>query len=279
MLYLKFQRQYHRHDIFLLSFSSGINRDQRQIQTSSHQPAEIRGILFDKDGTLVDFDLTWIPAYFKALDVFCLDQPDDDLRQRCLTAAGYDLTNNCTIPNSPLAVEGADDIAAIWLQVAGQPNHADRIAGLVAIMEQAAADSPAPLFDVAALFADLAARDLVLGIATMDAEWVARRTLEHLQAAEHVTYYAGYDSGFGRKPGPGMVSRFCDDSGLRPEQVMVVGDNLHDLHMARAAGAGLAVGVCSGVATAPDLASDADHVIADAREVTGLPGLSGFSGL
>ncbi len=51
---------------------------------------------------------------------------------------------------------------------------------------------------------------------------------------------------------------------------MVVGDNPHDLHMARDAGAGLAVGVCSGVGGIEDLKADADHVIEDATGVVWL---------
>jgi phosphoglycolate phosphatase len=49
--------------------------------------------------------------------------------------------------------------------------------------------------------------------------------------------------------------------------VAVVGDSLHDLHMARAAGAGLAVGVLTGPATRTDLEDHADVVMGSIAEL------------
>ena len=58
-----------------------------------------------------------------------------------------------------------------------------------------------------------------------------------------------------------MVLGFCRATGLSPHEVAVIGDSTHDLHMARAAGAGLAVGVLTGPARDADLAPDADVVL------------------
>jgi phosphoglycolate phosphatase len=231
---------------------------------------DIKGILFDKDGTLVDFDRTWIPAYHKALDELCDTHPDPNLKIRCLQATGYDAENDCIVPNSPLAVEGSDDVAAMWLEVAGEAPKKNTVDRLVSIMETAAADAPSALFDVAALFDRLSDRGMILGIATMDAEWVARRSLAHFKADGHTRFYAGYDSGYGRKPDPGMVLAFSEQKELLPSQIMVVGDNLHDLHMGINAGAGLSVGVCSGVANRVDLADVADYVVEDATGIEAL---------
>jgi phosphoglycolate phosphatase len=55
--------------------------------------------------------------------------------------------------------------------------------------------------------------------------------------------------------------------------VAVVGDNLHDLEMARAAGAGLAVGVLSGTSAIDELGPHADHVIASIAELPEVLGL------
>lgn len=55
---------------------------------------------------------------------------------------------------------------------------------------------------------------------------------------------------------------FAVRHGLQPGEIALVGDSLHDLHAARAAGA-TAIAVLSGLATADELSGDADHVIAD----------------
>ncbi len=230
----------------------------------------IRGILFDKDGTLIDFDRTWVPAYSTALDDLCDGSADAGLKLRCLVATGYDEETGGTVPNSPMAAAGNDEIAGLWLEVAEAPRTDQAISRLVDVMENHAASHPVPLFDLGQLFERLTGRGLVLGVATMDAEWVARQTLSHLEVEAHIGFCAGYDSGHGRKPGGGMATAFCAYENLRPEEIMVVGDNPHDLHMARDAGAGLAVGVCSGVGGVEDLQADADHIIDDATGIVRL---------
>lgn len=228
---------------------------------------DIGGILFDKDGTLLDFEQTWMPAYGAALDDLCATTGDATLKERCLAASGYDAELGRAKPNSPMAADGNDQIAAIWLRTAGQEASGDKIERLVKIMETHAAENPKPLFDIAALFASLKGRGLALGIATMDAEWSARRSLAQMSADHYVSFFAGYDSGHGRKPEPGMVTAFCAEAGLRPHEIMVVGDNLHDLHMAKNAAAALAVGVCSGVGGRRDLSAVADHIVEDAGAI------------
>ena len=54
----------------------------------------------------------------------------------------------------------------------------------------------------------------------------------------------------------------------RPEEVAMVGDNRHDLEMARAAGAGAAIGVLTGNSSFDDLSPLADAVI---RSIADLP--------
>jgi phosphoglycolate phosphatase len=60
-----------------------------------------------------------------------------------------------------------------------------------------------------------------------------------------------------------MVEAFCLRLSLQPAEVAVVGDTLHDLHMGRAAGAGLVVGVLSGAGTREVLESHCDHLLED----------------
>ena len=68
------------------------------------------------------------------------------------------------------------------------------------------------------------------------------------------------------KPAPDPVFAVCQALGSEPPRVAVVGDSPADLAMARAAGAGLVVGVLSGVGTAADLAA-ADVVLGSVAEL------------
>ena len=64
----------------------------------------------------------------------------------------------------------------------------------------------------------LAAMKLPLGIATNDSESAARAHMERLELLEPFCYIAGYDSGYGEKPGPGMVTGYADHLGLSAEE-------------------------------------------------------------
>ena len=95
-----------------------------------------------------------------------------------------------------------------------------------------------PVTDLRVLFRRLKAQGLKIGIASSDNESSIRRTAARFEIDGWVDFIAGYDSGFGSKPEPGMLLGFCQSTGLEPRQVAMVGDNAHDLHMGQAAGAG-----------------------------------------
>ena len=96
----------------------------------------------------------------------------------------------------------------------------------------AAGRDAVPVTDLDAFFADLAARGFVLGVATMDGEAAARAALDRLGAGRHLAFLCGGDSGWGTKPGPGMVHAFLAATGCGAGEVTVVGDNPHDMEMA-----------------------------------------------
>jgi phosphoglycolate phosphatase len=58
-----------------------------------------------------------------------------------------------------------------------------------------------------------------------------------------------------------MVLGFCEHTGCDASEVVVVGDNLHDMEMAMAAKAALRVGVLTGTSSEQQLAPLADVII------------------
>ncbi|TIM73815.1 MAG: hypothetical protein E5Y60_11365 [Mesorhizobium sp.] len=74
--------------------------------------AEIKGILFDKDGTLVDFNATWLGvADFMAMDAAEGDRWKAD---RLLAAAGYDFATKRFKPDSIFASGTNMDVVELW---------------------------------------------------------------------------------------------------------------------------------------------------------------------
>lgn len=229
----------------------------------------IKGIVFDKDGTLTDFHRTWIPAYRQAALQVTERIGRKEMLAELLLIGGFDEASGRFDPSSPLACGSTAEIARLW-SAHSCIEYPTVLAGLEATFERYAASCPVPAADLVDLFTRLRERGIVLGVATMDSEALAHATLERLQVARFMSFVCGYDTGFGEKPAPGMVLAFCEAMGLEPSEVAVVGDTLHDIGMGRAAKAGLVIGVLTGASPREVLEQDADHV---------LPSISGLEGV
>ena len=225
----------------------------------------IRGILFDKDGTLFDFCASWIPAYRRSAER-CAKLAAGVDAVSLLAAAGYDAASGRWEPHSVLAAGTNRELATMWARRCGLDVEAV-LDDIERALDGSARRDSVPIVHLERFFADLAARGYVLGVATMDDEARSREMLDRFGASTYLAFLCGGDSGVGTKPGPGMVNAFLAATGLRAGEVMVVGDTPHDMDMGRAAGAGRRVGVLSGVGTRAVLDTLADHVIESIAEL------------
>ena len=221
-----------------------------------------RGIVFDKDGTLLDFNRTWLPIYRFAAEEFAAG--DAELAQRLLTGHGFDSRRERLIGGSLLAAGNNAQIAEAW---AGDTNRLDQVDAIGDRLHEIFRDQRAiqatPVDGLAGTLNQLRQSGLKLGVATADSHAGILNTLQSFAVLELFDFLAGYDSGHGVKPEAGMVLAFCAHLGIDVRQVVVVGDNRHDIEMGRNAGAGLCVGVLTGTSTRDDLESIADVVIED----------------
>ncbi len=232
-------------------------------------PSQIAGILFDKDGTLLDFDASWEPVNRQVSLVAA--GGDADLADRLLAACGMDPVTGHIVPDSLFAAGNTREIAE-GLVAAGAPFDVDTLVPLIDDLFAGAAEMSVPVTELQPLFARLRERGLRLGIASSDNERSIRVTVRRFGIDDYVDFVAGYDSGHGTKPGPGMVLGFCAETGLAPHQVAVVGDSNHDLHMGRNAGAGLKVAVLSGTGSRQSLEEACDVILNDITELEAVLG-------
>ncbi len=228
----------------------------------------IKGLLFDKDGTLFDFQSSWAPLFRNLIADLAGDAPD---RAASLAdALGFDPAAGRFDPRSGVIAGTSADVVALMLpQLRGWSRPA-----LERHVNAAAARARlAPVTDLGAFAARLRGAGYAIGVATNDAEGAARAHLAAAGAAGAFGFVAGYNSGFGAKPGPGMVHAFCAATGLDPASVALVGDSRHDLDAARAAGA-VGIGVLTGVAGHGDLAPHAAVVLDSIRDLPGWLGIA-----
>ncbi|MBX9467622.1 MAG: HAD family hydrolase [Rhizobium sp.] len=229
-----------------------------------HEKPRIAGILFDKDGTLLDFDASWGPVN-RRVALMAADG-DAALADRLLTACGMDPITGAIVPDSLFASANTVEIADGMID-AGSPFTRDALVPKIDDCFAEAAQLSVPVTELKPLFSRLHGKGLRLGIASSDNERSIRVAAKRFGILPYVDFVAGYDSGHGKKPEAGMVLGFCAATGLAPSEVAVVGDNNHDLHMGHNAGAGLKIGVLSGTGSRETLALHSDLVLADITEL------------
>jgi len=221
--------------------------------------ADIKGILFDKDGTLVDFNATWLGV----ADFMAMDASDGDRwkADRLLAAAGFDFANRRFKPDSIFASGTNMDVVELWFPRLSDEDQMLAVARFNEITSVQGSSMAVALPGIVDTLATLHKRSYRLGVATNDSTSGAEKTLVTLGVAQLFDAAYGYDAVANPKPAPDTIQAFCDLTGLKPAEVAMVGDNRHDLERARAGGCGLAVGVLSGTGTRESLAEIADVIL------------------
>ncbi|ESY18952.1 MULTISPECIES: HAD family hydrolase [unclassified Mesorhizobium] len=222
-------------------------------------PADIKGILFDKDGTLVDFNATWLGiADFMAMDAAEGDRWKAD---RLLSAAGFDFVAKRFKPDSIFASGTNMDVVELWFPRLSDEDQMLAVARFNEITSVQGSSMAVALPGIVAALTALHKGSYRLGVATNDSTAGAEKTMVTLGVAQLITAAYGYDAVANPKPAPDTIVAFCDLTGLKASEIAMVGDNRHDLEMARAGGCGLAVGVLSGTGTRESLSAIADVVL------------------
>lgn len=219
----------------------------------------IKGVLFDKDGTLIDFTATWREAVEKI--AMHLADGNAELTLNLCDAVGYDMRTKFFLPGSPVVAGSVDMVAELMASILPKWSAAqiEYLTNRTAL--EMGADDLAPAPRLKETLQALREMGLSLGVATHDAEATAHANLIALGVADQFDFVAGYDSGHGHKPGPGMPNAFAAAIGADPSETIMVGDSVHDLGAGRAAGCALCVGVLTGPADEAELAPEGDIVL------------------
>ncbi|MCR9110557.1 HAD family hydrolase [Marivita sp. XM-24bin2] len=218
---------------------------------------DIQAILFDKDGTLFDFEATWNVW----ANTFLMRMAEGDHKRATHLGhlIGFDFATGVFRPDSFVIAGTPDDLVAV-LHPEFPEFSQQALADL--INEEAAAAPMAEATPLRPLLERFSTAGLRLGVATNDA---ATPALAHLDAAgirSSFEFICGSDSGFGSKPEPGPLLAFCNAVNVAPNAVAMVGDSKHDLVAGRAAGM-TTVAVLTGLAAAAELEPFADVVLPD----------------
>jgi phosphoglycolate phosphatase len=232
------------------------------------KPSDIRGILFDKDGTLIDFNRTWFGIIMTLARRAA--SGDEAAARAFAEQGGYDWQQQRFLGGSVVAAGTVADLVDLWHPELADPDRTAHIASYDSVAVTEGARNAAGVEGLHQTLEILVERGFLLGIATNDSEAGARATAAALGLTDLFHTIIGYDSVSQPKPWPDQLHLFAARTGLPPAAIAMVGDNTHDLEMAHSAGAGLAIGVLSGNSTREDLNALADIIV---DSIADLPGL------
>lgn len=236
----------------------------------SHPLAGLELAIFDKDGTLIDFQLMWSGWVRELADRIAAAHGGRRLDDLLHDVMGVDVETGRVLPHGGLAATPMIRLrTSVVDAIVGAGVASDEAERIV----DAAWHAPDPVVlarpvaDLRALFAGLRAAGIRIAVATSDDRAPTERTLAHLGVADAVEAISCADDGYPVKPSPDAVHRICRTLGVPEARTAVIGDSPADLAMGRAAGAGLLVGVLTGVGDRRTLAALADLVLDSVAEL------------
>jgi len=226
-------------------------------------------IIFDKDGTLIDFDAMW-SGWMWALGRRLEANSGLPLATALYEAMGVDpisgrVSADGRLAATPMAI--LRGLTAEVLRGCGLSPEATESALAASWHIPDPVALARPLADLNTLFGVLRGARIKIAIATTDDRTPTEATLVGLGVAGLVDVLLCADDGVPVKPAPHMVWAACRATGVQPAQSVVVGDTVADMQMGRAAGAGLVIGVLSGVGNEAALKPHADWILASVEEL------------
>ena len=219
-------------------------------------------LVFDKDGTLIEFHLMWggwVDQLARRLET-ATGLP---LRDGLFPLLGVDHASGLVLSHGLMAatpMRRIREVVEAYVSDAGAgPAAADAVAQAWHAPDPVALAQP--VTDLRALLGRLRTRVPTFAVATSDDREPTERTLAALGVADEFAALSCADDGRPTKPAADPVLHLCETLGVSPGRTAVVGDAPADLRMARAAGAKRVIAVLTGVGDRTILEPLADVVL------------------
>ena len=217
----------------------------------------IKGIVFDKDGTLFDFQSSWGSSTFNFLS--SLSDGNSATLEDLGHALKFDLEQKIFFPDSIFIAGTARQTMDLLRPIIPKKTEADILAEQQFHYTNLEQRPVKNLYKILKKLSDLG---YVLNVATNDLKRPTISQLKQVDIADFFIEIIGSDSGYGAKPESSQLLAISRKIGLEPSEIVMVGDSTHDMIAARRANF-RAFGVLTGVAKKHDLQPYSDAVFDD----------------
>ena len=230
-------------------------------------------VIFDKDGTLIDFQLMW--GRWAEGIAWRLENSSGlpfsaQVREKIFDGLGYDWITRKVRAEGKLCCRPMAELKTIvngiLTDCGMEKDDAQRIMDEQWFLPDPKDDSR-PLTNLRRTFKSLRGLGVSIAILTADSRKGTVESLHHLDIIDLVDTVVCGDDGLPAKPLPEAIWAICKSLGVKPENAIMVGDTGADMKVGQNARVALTVGVLGGASMPDDLAQDCDVLVPDVSKV------------
>lgn len=232
---------------------------------------KIKGIIFDKDGTLLDFDELWVPTALSAVKrVTAAVGANPELCGELMKSIG--VSDNITSINGSLCHGTYRMISEDFGKVLDRNGYfidKERLfeATVKAFHESFSSERIKPVCDkLDTVIEVLCGLGIKCAVVTSDDKETAEKCLDRLGITKYFSRIYADDGTNLHKPNPYYINRFCEEEKLDKDEIIMVGDTLTDMEFA-ANGGIKAVGVAKAEKNKSILFTMTDTVLNDVSQI------------
>jgi len=227
-------------------------------------------VVFDKDGTLIDFHSLWGPRAERAIKNVCSVLGSDQfLAKNLATALGYNPTISRAVSQGPLASGTRSEMEIVVATILFKHQIPwDRAKDLAykhfgpVLTTPPTTTELKPRGNVQDCISGLKASGIRIAIATSDDREPTEAALRELNLTQAVDLIlCADDPGTPSKPDPSVLDYISKQLAVSNDRTVMVGDTVSDLKMARQAGVALTVGITGGADKTTELEPHADVLL------------------
>ena len=231
---------------------------------------DVELVVFDKDGTLIDFHALWSPRAERAIETICSALGSDQFLAKDLAAAlGYNPKISRVISQGPLASGTRSEMEIVVATILFQHQIPWDTAKELACKHFGPVLTTPPTIrefkprgKVQECISRLKASGIKIAIATSDDREPTEAALHELNLTQDVDLVlCADDPDTPSKPDSSVLDYISKKLVVSNRRTVMVGDTVSDLKMGRKAGVALTVGITGGADNATDLGPYADVLL------------------
>lgn len=224
----------------------------------------MKWILFDKDGTLIYFDRSWMTIGLQLVDDF-IERYQERITDVNAAYARLGIVDGEIQQGTIMASGALDNMVEAFNDIAQQD-----VTKWVQKRSQTLVDNRVPdnewVEGAYQTLATLQQQGYKMGIVTSDSKKGVDQFLEVTQSKQFFDVIISTEANAVEKPNPEVLNPLFDNYDVNPKEVAIVGDTANDIKTGKNAKLGLSIAVLTGVDVEESFL-DADYIIPTVNEV------------